>query len=55
MAAVVRVLDGGRIRLPNDVQEQVRLRVGDYVSIDVKKGNVVLTPVDFHPRTEAEA
>jgi AbrB family looped-hinge helix DNA binding protein len=54
MAAVVRVLDGGRIRLPSEVQEQMKLHVGDYVSVEVKRGDVVLKPVEFRPRDEAE-
>jgi AbrB family looped-hinge helix DNA binding protein len=51
--ALVRLLRGGRVTLPADVLEALRLAEGDYLEAEVADGAVRLRPVAVDDRAAA--
>lgn len=50
---VVRVLPGGRVALPREMQEELRLKEGDELEAEVVDGGVLLKPVSGLEREQA--
>lgn len=49
----LRVLPGGRVTLPREMQEELRLEEGDYVEAEVVDGSLLLRPVSDVERRQA--
>jgi AbrB family looped-hinge helix DNA binding protein len=54
MGARVKVLQKGKVTIPSEIREALGVDEGDYVMMEIKAGNVVMSPTGSIPNpTEA--
>lgn len=51
--ATSKVTQKFQIVIPREIRDKVRLNKGDRVDVQVRKGKIILTPVEVIPKAEA--
>lgn len=49
---VVSINSRGTLTLPSDVRKKLNIKGGDHFQIDIKSGQIIITPVLIVPKTQ---